>query len=88
MSKKDKLLNRLTSHPKDFTYDELVTLLGRYGYVEDNLGKTSGSAVKFRRLRDDHMIMFSMHKPHSPAILKPYQVNIVLKELKKAGIIE
>ncbi len=87
MSKKDKLLNRLLSHPKDFTYDELVTLLGFYGIVEDNLGKTSGSAVKFRRLEDDFVIIM-MHKPHSPAVLKDYQVNQVLKDLKKAGIIE
>ena len=47
MSKKDKLLKRLKSKPSDFTYDELKTLLNYLGFVENNKGKTSGSAVKY-----------------------------------------
>lgn len=47
MSKKDKLIQRLKSKPKDFTYDEVRTLLNYLGFGESNKGKTSGSAVKF-----------------------------------------
>ncbi len=47
MSKKEKLLERLKAKPKDFTYDELKTLLNYLGFNEYNKEKTSGSAVKF-----------------------------------------
>jgi hypothetical protein len=40
MSKSDKLIKRLLSKPKDFTYDELNALLLSKGYKEDNVGKT------------------------------------------------
>ena len=46
MTKKNKLLERFLSVPKDFTYDELKTLLRSLGYEESNLGKTSGSRVE------------------------------------------
>lgn len=85
MSKKDKLLSRLLSKPKDFTYDELKSLLHYYGYEED--ASTSGSAVCFRRMSDNKIIMF-MHKPHSPSILKSYQVNDVINALKEEGVIK
>ena len=32
MSKKDKILSRFLSRPTDFTFDELVTLLGHFGF--------------------------------------------------------
>ena len=38
MSKKEKLIARLLSLPKDFTYDEMKTLLGYLGFEEDNKG--------------------------------------------------
>jgi|GEM_PF-3814939 len=33
--------------PSDFHYDEMVKLLGHFGFVEIKKGKTSGSRVKF-----------------------------------------
>lgn len=42
MSKKDKLIERLKSKPKDFTYDELKVLLNYLGFYENSKGKTSG----------------------------------------------
>jgi len=47
MTKKDKLLVRFLSIPKDFTFDELKNLLIGFGYVESNLGRTSGSRFYF-----------------------------------------
>ena len=47
MSKIEKLLTRLYSKPKDFTYQELKTLLEQLGFIEYNKGKTSGSRVEF-----------------------------------------
>ena len=40
MSKKDKLIQRLKSKPKDFTYDELKTLLNYLEFVEHSKGTT------------------------------------------------
>ena len=47
MSKKEKLIGRFLSMPSDFHYDEMVKLLGYFGYSEVKKGKTSGSRVKF-----------------------------------------
>lgn len=41
MSKQEKLIERFKTRPKDFTFEELITLLGYYGYYLDNKGKTS-----------------------------------------------
>jgi len=47
MSKKEKLLEKLKSKPKDFTYNEAKVILNSLGFVENNKGKTSGSRVTF-----------------------------------------
>ena len=84
MSKKDKLIKRLKSKPKDFGYDEAVTLLSILGYVESNKGKTSGSRVAFRK--DKHSSI-GLHKPHPRKDLLLYQVIELIKELEKEGLI-
>ena len=47
MSKKQKLINRLKTKPKDMTFNELETLMSSLGYSRSNKGKTSGSRIKF-----------------------------------------
>ena len=83
MSKKEKLIARLLSLPKDFTYDEMKTLLGYLGFEEDNKGATSGSRVQF--IKDEHTIL--LHKPHPGNQLKPYQVKNVVIELRNLKLI-
>jgi hypothetical protein len=75
MSKKEKLILRFKSMPVDFHYDEMVKLLGYFGYKEVKKGKTSGSRVKFM---NDENVPIMMHKPHPTGILKRYQ----LKQIK------
>ncbi|MCD8031372.1 MAG: type II toxin-antitoxin system HicA family toxin [Bacteroides sp.] len=71
MSRKEKLLKRFLSLPKDFTYDELVSLLNYFEFYEVKKGKTSGSAVKFVNSAFlSEPIMF--HKPHPQTIIKKY----------------
>jgi hypothetical protein len=48
MSKNEKLVQRLLSLPKDFTWKELVKLLALFGYAELKKGKTGGSRRKFK----------------------------------------
>lgn len=85
MSKKEKLVNRLLSRPNDFSYSELKSLLNSIGYSESNKGKTSGSAVAFVNRGNSHIIR--LHKPHPKNILKTYQVDMVIEELKKENLI-
>ncbi|MDQ6758022.1 MAG: type II toxin-antitoxin system HicA family toxin [Bacteroidota bacterium] len=85
MSKKEKLVSRLLLRPKDFSYSELKSLLSGIGYVESNKGKTSGSAVAFVNRKSSHIIR--LHKPHPKNILKTYQVDMIIQELKKENLI-
>ncbi|MDE6632627.1 MAG: type II toxin-antitoxin system HicA family toxin [Muribaculaceae bacterium] len=78
MSKKEKLIARLLSRPKDFTYDEARTLLCSLGFIERSKGKTSGSRVEYVRGNDTILL----HKPHPSGILKPYQVKQIAVTLQ------
>lgn len=85
MSGKEKLLTRLLQRPKDFSYSELKTLLIGLGYEELNKGKTSGSRVAFTNQITNHIIR--LHKPHPKNILKSYQIDLIIEELKKEKLI-
>lgn len=80
MSKFEKLIKRLLSQPKDFTYDELNTLLSGMGYKETSKGKTSGSRVAFINRETNHIIR--IHKPHPKNIIKQYAIQYIIEELK------
>ncbi len=81
MSRAEKLLERFLDRPKDFTYPELKKLLSHFGYAAFNQGKTSGSRVAFIHSATNHIIR--LHKPHPGNILKAYQVDLIIEELKK-----
>lgn len=83
MSKKDKLVVRLRSKPKDFVFDEAKSLLESFGYVMLSMGKTSGSRVSFIRGTK----IFRMHRPHPQKELHAYQVNELIDELEQEGLI-
>ena len=85
MSKAEKLVKRLLSKPKDFTYGELARLLKHFGYKESTRGKTSGSAVAFIDHETGHIIR--LHKPHPKPVLKKYQIEEVIEALKDRGLI-
>ncbi len=85
MSKKDKLIERFKSKPKDFRYSELRTLLSSFGYVESNKGGTSGSSVSF--YNENYQSLITLHKPHNPDILKPYQIKPIIAELELNNLI-
>lgn len=84
MTKTDKLLKRFKSKPKNFTYEELVQILKRFGYTEFKTGKTSGSAVRFKNDSND-IIMF--HKPHPGNIIKSYVIDQIIEKLERSGLI-
>ena len=80
MSKFDKLIARLLSRPKDFTYGELKNLLTSFGYKEV---QDAGSRVCF--VSSIHKI--KLHKPHPENVLKSYQIDLVIDALAANGLI-
>ena len=86
MSSHEKLLDRFLRLPKDFTWSELESLLRKYGYIQNNKGKTSGSRVSFENENSD--IKLDLHKPHPRDILKPYQMKDTLEFLKRIGVVK
>ena len=86
MGKIDKLITKLKSDPKDFTWSELKRVLSHFGYIELKIqGKTGGSRRKFTN-KDNNII--SLHEPHPKKILKRYAINDVIKHLKDKGILK
>lgn len=84
MGQKDKLIKKLKSNPKDFTFNEAESLLDYLGYKRSNKGKTSGSRVAFTNAGGDKIIM---HKPHPRKELLQYQVRQLIEKLEQEGLI-
>ncbi|MBU1170701.1 MAG: type II toxin-antitoxin system HicA family toxin [Proteobacteria bacterium] len=84
MSRKEKLISRFQQRPKNFTWDELISLLKYMGYREIKTGKAGGSR---RRFVHDSAATITLHKPHPQNILKRYAVDQVLDILKQEGMI-
>ncbi|MCH5349317.1 MAG: type II toxin-antitoxin system HicA family toxin [Oscillospiraceae bacterium] len=83
MGKKEKLIQRLMSIPKDFTFDEMQALLEALGFEMSNKGKTSGSRVKF--YKENTTII--LHKPHPHKELMEYQIKQIIEKLKEDDLI-
>ena len=85
MGQKEKLIQKLKSKPKDFTFDETETLLRYLDFVRSDKGKTSGSRVIF--VSEEHGSIM-LHKPHPGNIVKGYALKQVLDDLMEAGFIK
>lgn len=83
MGKLEKMIERLKSNPKDFTFEEMQTLLLALGFEFSSKGKTSGSRVKF--FKDGVFII--LHKPHPRKELLSYQVKQIIEILSEEGLI-
>jgi len=86
LSRREKLLLRFLSKPRDFNFDDLRTLLRRFGYEEVTAGLTSGSRAAFCRPCDGHIVR--LHKPHPVSILKRYQLDAVESRLRTKGLLK
>ena len=76
MGRKEKLIQRLKSKPKDFTFDDAESLLNCLDYIRSNKGKTSGSRVIFSNEKHGDILL---HKPHPQKELKAYQIKQLLE---------
>jgi hypothetical protein len=84
MGKKDKLIKKLKSKPRDFTFEEAETLLNYLSFSRSNKGKTSGSRVVF--ISETHRSIL-LHKPHPRKELLEYQVKQLCEKLEQEGLI-
>lgn len=84
MSRHDKLVVRLKSRPRDFTWDELVRLLDGLGYAEARAGRTGGSR---RRFVHPTAPAIALHQPHPGNIVKMYVIDDVLQVLIEEDLI-
>ena len=83
VGKKEKLIERLKSRPKDFTFNEMRNLLELLGFEMSNKGKTSGSRVKFKQGN----ISVFLHKPHPHKELLECQVKDILDILERVDLL-
>jgi predicted RNA binding protein YcfA (HicA-like mRNA interferase family) len=84
MGRKEKLLERFQQRPKDFTWDELTSMLKNLGYEQRKTGKTGGSRVRFVH---PSAPTITLHKPHPGRIIKMYAINDILELLIREGMI-
>ena len=82
MSQKEKLLERLKRKPKDFTIDELDTLLKHCGCEKYEGGR--GSGIHYIHLETKRILSFDV--PHPGKELKSYHIRAALEFLKEIGI--
>lgn len=86
MTKKDKLLERLKSLPKDFTVDELTVLLCRMGFSVSQKGSTSGSRMAYINSENGDIIRILM--PHLGKIIGPITLKDILAFLNDKGYVK
>lgn len=83
MSQKEHLIERLIGRPKDFTIDELTSLMTKCGCEKVNRGKTSGSAIAFIHTGTGRK--FKIHSPHPKKELKRYVLDLAIGFLSDVG---
>ena len=84
MGQKEKLIKKLQSRPKNFTFDDAEALLRYFSYTRSNKGRTSGSRVMFV---SEKYAPILLHKPHPRKELLEYQVKQLIEVLEKEGLI-
>lgn len=84
MGRKEKLVQRFLRLPKDFTFEETVTLLGYLGYRVQNKGITSGSRIRFVNVDGEFI---DLHRPHPGSIMKEWMMKKIYVHLKSKSLI-
>ena len=84
MGQREKLIQKLKSKPKDFTFADAERLLSFFSYIRSDKGKTSGSRVMFTNA--EHRAIY-LHKPHPRKELLEYQVKQLLTVLEQEGLL-
>jgi len=81
MSQIEKLIEKLKNKPTDFEYSELKRIMEHFGYIENE------GAGSRKRFIDDEGNTLTLHKPHKPPQLMPYQVKEAVDHLEGRKLI-
>lgn len=84
VTRREKLIRRFRSRPRDLAWDELVRLLESVGYAQVRTGRTGGAR---RRFIHPDAPTISLHKPHPGNIVKTYVIDEVLHLLTEEKLI-
>lgn len=85
MSKRHKRFERFLTVPKDFRWDEFVTVMENLGFDLDQSG--GGSHGHFI-LRADPDKVIAIYRPHPNGIMYPVQIKETMKKLKEWGVLK
>ena len=85
MVAKNKLKERFKRLPKDFTFEETVSLLASLGYEKHNKGSTSGSRIRFKN--EETGMYIDIYRPHPGSIMKEWMMKAIYKHLKDNKLI-
>lgn len=83
MTKSRKLLARLLTIPRDFTWDELTTCLAGLGLRE--IASKRGS---YRTFAAKSGMKVFVHKLHPGNVVKPYALRQVVDVLHQNGLVD
>lgn len=86
MSRKENLVSRLKSRPRDFSIQELDTLMSLCNCEKRNRGKTSGSAIEYIHTQTKHI--YSIHQPHPGNEIKICYIKRIISFLTEIGEIQ
>ncbi len=86
MSQREKLIARFLAIPKDFTIDELDSLMSGFGMLKGSRGKTSGSAIEYFYPPSGRV--FKIHSPHPGRIVKTYALRAAVEFLSSENLIK
>jgi len=81
MASRDKLIERVTSNPRDLKWDEFVRFMGYHDFKV--VSKKGGSHMKFYNKELDMLI--NSAKPHNPNVVKTHIIKQALDGLRQAG---
>ena len=84
MSRRNKLIARFKSRPRDLSWEELMRLLTALGYVEAKTGRSGGSR---RRFVHPNAPVIALHRPHPDNTVKVYIIDELLRVLGEEGLI-
>lgn len=85
MSRKDKLIEKLKSRPKGFTWDEATTLMSACNFKLMN-ARGGGSGRMFVHQVTRQKVR--LHEPHPQKTLLPYMLSELIEALVCAGEIK
>ena len=75
MGSKEKLIERFKKLPKDFTFEETISLLNYFGYAKHNKGTTTGYRILFTNEETGQYI--DIHQPQHDSLMHACMMNAI-----------